>query len=534
MVAGKGGIATVIGEPGLGKSRLLAELHNRSGKDGILSSINWLEGRTLSFGQAISYRPFQEILWHLAEVSDGFRADNAWRNLEDRIRQLFGHASDEILPYVASLMSLEIPVAHQDRVRYLDGEAMRRQIFLATRRLFETLAKAKPTVLVFEDLHWADESSVTLLEHLVPLVAHVPLLIVGVTRPDHDCPGARIREIATAQYGDWHTEVRIEPLTKQYSAKLVQNLIEAETLSPEIQEAILAKAEGNPFFLEEIIRSLMDAGKLVPAPYTGRWRTANLDAVSIPDTVQGVIMARVDRLDEDLRGVLKTASVIGRSFFYQILRSIQEADRQFDKHLSDLHELEFITQKDGQWDLAYMFKHVITQQVALQSILVKVRKEMHGRVAQALETLFADRIDEVYSLLASHYARAEVWGKAHGYLLLAGDHAGRVAADTEALSNYRQALTAYQKAFGDIWEPLERTSLHRKIGEALYRQGEHTQALECLHEALEFLGKPFPRARWAVRLVTVREILRQIGHRLMCRFFCSSPGSPATRELRRN
>ncbi len=283
----------------------------------------------------------------------------------------------------------------------------------------------------------------------------------------------------------------------------------------EIKDTILRKAEGNPFFLEEIIRSLIDTGKVARDPLTGNRRTFELDAVAIPDTIQGVIMARVDRLDKDLRQLLRTASVIGRSFFYQVLRSIQEADHQLDSHLASLQELDFIRQKTGHPDLEFMFKHAIAQQATYETILLTKRRELHLKVAQTLENLFANRLEEICGLLASHYSRAEVWEKAQHYLLMAGDQAGRIAADTEALANYRQALEAYQKAFGDQWDPLERASLHRKIGEALFRRGQNAQALEYFHGALQDLGIPLPATIGKTRLATVRELAKQLAHRLV-------------------
>ncbi len=514
LLNGHGGILSIIGEAGVGKSRLVAEILRSAQNDG--TELLWLEGRTLSFGQTISYWPFQEILWRYADITEDDSESTAWRKLESRVSALFVENTAEILPYLATLLALEVKDEYAERVKYLDSEAMGRQVFLASRRFFERLAGAQPVVLVFEDLHWVDESSALLLEHLLPLVESVPLLIVGVSRLDPNTPAARLRETAVQNYASCYTEIRLAPLSHIDSAQLMHNLLEIEDLSPRMQEMIVHKAEGNPFFLEEIVRALIDGGAVVHDPATGRWRvTAQIETISIPDTIQGVIIARVDRLEEDVKQVLRTAAVIGRSFLYRVLCAVAEADRGLDHYLAELQAVEFIREKQHVPELEYIFKHALAQEATYESILLQKRRELHARVGQAVETLFADRLEEFYGLLAYHYARAEAWEKAQEYLLKAGDQAGRVAADAEALSHYRQAMAAYARVFGDQWDPVQRAALERKMGEALFRRGEHAQALDHLRRALVYLGKPLPTSRWGVRLAVLREIIRQVGHRLV-------------------
>jgi class 3 adenylate cyclase len=525
LLDGQGGILSIIGEAGMGKSRLMAEIRNSLAKmkDGV--SIQWWEGHTLSFGHAISYWPFREILRQYAGITEDDSETDAWEKLERRITAIFSAETAEILPYIASLITLEVKGEYAEKVKYLDGEAMGRQVFLASWRFFERLAQNTPVMLVFEDLHWADESSTLLLEHLLPLVKRVPLLFCGVSRLDPKTPAARLRETAVKDYERRYTEIRLAPLSPTETTQLMHNLLKIENLSLHISEKIVNKSEGNPFFLEEIIRSLMDARVVVLNPVTGSWRaTAEIETIIIPDTIKGVIMARLDRLDADLKQVLRMASVIGRSFLYRILRAVAEADRELDQHLLELQGLELIREKQLIPEVEYIFKHALVQEATYESLLLKKRRELHERVGQAIEVLFTDRLEEFYSLLAYHYARAEAWEKAHGYLLKTGDQAGRVAADTEALAHYRQALAAYTRAFGDKWEPFQRAALERKMGEAFFRRGEHEQAMEYLQRALAYLSKPLPTSPWGVRLAILREIAQQISHRLLPRLFLKSMG----------
>lgn len=528
LLDGQGGILSVIGEAGLGKSRLMAEIRNQTD----LSSLQWLEGRTLSYGQKISYWPFQEMLRQYAEITEDDNDTEVWQKLESRITELFTTETGEILPYLASLMTLTVKGEYAEGVKYLDGEAMGRQVFLASRRFFERLAQSQPLMLVFEDLHWADESSTLLLEHLLPLITRAPILICGVSRPEPKTPVFRFREIASKDFDRRYTEIRLGPLSQTEGTQLMKNLVEIENLPTRVREVIVNKAEGNPFFLEEIMRSLIDRKAVVRDSISGRWRaTAQIETVTIPDTIQGVIMTRVDRLDEELKQVLRTAAVIGRSFFYRILRAIEQAVHELDRHLDNLQSMELIRERQRIPELEYIFKHALVQESTYESILLQNRRELHARVAHTIETLFSGRLEEFYSMLAHHYARAEAWEKAQDYLFKAGDQAGRIAADTEALAHYQQAMATYARTFGDKWDPIQRASLERKMGEAFYRRGENQQAMEYLQRALTYLGKSFPTSRWGVRLGILREIFIQIGHRLLPRLFIKQTNKAIRKEI---
>ncbi len=516
VLQGNGGIVSVIGEPGLGKTRLLAELRHRDDLQKGPSSVMWLEGNTLCFGHGIGYRPFREILTQCAHISEDDNDDEAWSKLEACILQLFDDRTPEILPYLAVLLGLTARDTHRDRVQYLDAEGIRRRIFLASRSFFETLARVAPLVLVFEDLQWMDESSVLLLEHLFPLVERVPLLIFGISRPDDSAPANRLRNAAAAGYPHSYSEIRLAPLSEASSGRLVKNLQGTEHMSPAMRDAIVRKSEGNPFFIEEIVQSLKEAGKISRDPATGRMETLERpDLAVIPDTIQGVMMARVDRLQENVRRVLLTASVIGHSFHHKVLFEVSDAGPFLDEYLDELQSADFIIEKQSGLDREFAFKNELIRETAYESILLQQRRELHERTAQCTERLFQDRKDEFFSLLAYHYSQAEAWDKAQEYLVKGGDTAGRVAADSEALEQYRRALDAYSHTLGDRWEPLQRASLERKMGEALFRKGDREEALQYLQRALKYLGKPLPVSSAATRSAIAVEAIRQFGRRIL-------------------
>jgi predicted ATPase len=407
LLACQGGILVIQGEAGIGKSRLMTELHNATlGVDGelhkakqSLKSMIWLEGHTVSFAQKISYWPFQEILRSYAGINDEDNEAQAWRKLESPIRELFQDETAEILPYLASLLSIQVSDEYAERIEFLDGETLGRQVYRASRRFFLRLAEQRPLVLVFDDLHWMDASSAGLLEHLLPLTERVPLLLCGMSRPDLESPTTRLLEIAREQYRNQLTEIELAPLSSNDSRRLVQNLLEIDGLPESTRQMMVAKADGNPFYLEEIVRDLIDNGALERDASTGRWQaTQRIERVNIPDTIQGLLIARIDRLDENLKRVVRRASVIGRTFLYRVLNAVIDDDPQLEGQLDQLQNAELIREKQQIPELEYIFKHALAHEAAYDGILLQERRELHGRVGAAIESLFANRLDEFYGL----------------------------------------------------------------------------------------------------------------------------------------
>ena len=218
-------------------------------------------------------------------------------------------------------------------------------------------------------------------------------------------------------------------------------------------------------------------------------------SVAIPDTLRGLIRARIDQLEDDARQVLKVASVIGRSFGDKLLHALLPDQVAVDQALGDLYTAGFIRERRRVPELEHVFKHALVHDAAYESILLQQRRELHLLVAMTIEREYADRVDDFFSVLAFQFANAEEWGKAREYLIKAGDQAVRIAADAEALALYREAFAAHERAFGEGWDPAERGVLERKIGEALLRRGVHTEASDHLERSLTYLGRPFPRTR---------------------------------------
>jgi tetratricopeptide (TPR) repeat protein len=279
------------------------------------------------------------------------------------------------------------------------------------------------------------------LERLLPLTDRASLLMVGVFRPDKEHGSWRLRETAAREYGYRHTDLRLERLSGGESEMLVRNLLRLEALPQDLRARILSRAEGNPFYVEEIIRSLIDEGAIVRDKVTGRWEaTEEVADIPIPDTLQGVLTARIDRLREDTKRVLQMASVIGRVFLHRVLATIAEEQRRLDDRLLTLQREEMIRERARVPELEYIFKHELTREAAYNGLLKRERRAFHRRVAEALERLFPERIEEQAGLLAHHWQRAGNAEKAIQYLQQAGQETVRVSANQEAIAHFAKAL----------------------------------------------------------------------------------------------
>jgi tetratricopeptide (TPR) repeat protein len=505
LLQGSGGVVVLQGDPGVGKSRLVAEVRRQSRPERLL----WLEGRALSFGRSLSYWPFIEILKCWCGIVETDTEAQAWSKLEQAIRELFDAHTPEIVPYLATVLALEMTEEYQQRVHYLDAQALGRQVFLSIHQLFAQLARRQPLLVVLEDWHWVDYSSVALCEHLLPLASSLGALFWFVTRADPADSTARIRATAARQPGVPFQEIALVALGEDDSRHLLDSLV--GQLPAAVCSQILAKTEGNPFFMEEVVRALIAEGRLVKDTRAGAWRLARPGAaLGLPDTIQEVIVARLDRLEDGVKRVVKLAAVIGRSFFLRILQAIAEAGDAVESGLAQLEHAELIRLRQQQTEVEYIFNHALVQEAAYGSILAERRRAIHGRVAEMIERLFADRLVEFASVLAHHYALAEDWEKAQVYLFKAGDQAGRMAADAEALEHYRQAEAAYARIAAQALTPLQRAMLDRKLGQAFYGVGNYDQAIEHCTRALAHLGVSYPKTRWGVR--------RSMGHFLAAHF----------------
>jgi predicted ATPase len=394
----QGRFVSIIGEAGIGKSRLIAEIRGQILGAGWGSQVQWLEASAVSRREEVSYWLFRQIVWQCAGINEQDNTVDVRPKLQARLAALFDDKTSEILPYLAAMIALDARDEFLEQVKYLNSEAMRRQVFLASRRLFERIAQAQPLVLVFEDLQWIDESSALLLQHLVPLIYRSPLPILAASRPVIEGPMATLLENVRAVYHDRYDEIRLARLSSHQSAKLAAILLNEKDLSSGIIEKIVEKAEGNPFFIEEIIRSLIDEGILQRDSSCNEGRlTADIETMSVPPTIHSAIRARVDLLDGRLKEVVKVAAVIGRRFLYRILLAIVETAGDLLEQLERLERLGLIVNDERASESTYMFNHDLVHETIYGTIDAMERKALHSQVGAVIERLFGERLEEFFS-----------------------------------------------------------------------------------------------------------------------------------------
>jgi len=323
--AGLGRAVLVVGEPGLGKTRLVSEW-KLAVEAQHTSPPLWAEGRCLSYGQGLAYHLLSHLLRSIIGVPELAEEPEVRAKLHALCRDLFGDTMLDVYPFLAHLLMLRLEGEAMQRVQIRDPQAIQAQYVEAVRKLLRALAARRSLVLILEDLHWADPSSIGLLIKLLPLTSTGPILFCMVTRPERDAPGWKLVTAARESLGGSLTEITLGALSDADSRKLVGNLLEIEALPAQVRSLILKKAEGNPFFVEEVIRMLIDRGALIRQE--GHWVAgAQIASVDIPDNLQSLLLARIDRLPEEVRHTLRVAAVIGRQFPVRVLSYVLEGDR---------------------------------------------------------------------------------------------------------------------------------------------------------------------------------------------------------------
>ena len=319
--AGQGRVACVLGEPGMGKTRLLSEL--RADIERTDGSVRWIEGRCLSYGETLPYHLVLDLVRSLIGVSGSSDETQVAEALERVLRDLLGDGWAETYAHLGHLLSLPLAPDMAARLSSLETEAMKRYVASLILVLRAVSARG-PVVVVFDDVHWADAASVNTILTLLPSIAPMPVFCILSSRVERKSAGWRLISGARDVFGDALTEIRVDPLSLEDSRALVSNLLRIESLPADTRELVLAKAEGNPFFVEEVIRMLIDRGAIVREG--DRWVATELVAsIDIPDTLQGLLLARIDRLPQESKRTLRVASVIGRQFGVTILERLLEA-----------------------------------------------------------------------------------------------------------------------------------------------------------------------------------------------------------------
>jgi len=483
---GHGRMVALIGDAGVGKSRLIADVKTRA------LALDWgqpplllLEGQCLAVSMAVSYGPFRDMLrgylaWETTD-DERMRGDHLAMTLQGLVARgaLAAGRAEEIGPLVSRALSLGDEGA-EDKPRWrADAEQVKRATLLALRDLLLALSAGRSLILILDDLHWADNLSLELITLLMDSVAHAPVLMFCAYRNDGEHACHDLGRVAAQRCGARYTELQVRELAPAPSRRLIELLLPGDALPSSVTALILQKAQGNPFFLEEIVRALIDAGMVYPDG--GQWRAhADIAAVTVPTSIQAVILSRVDRLSAEARRVLRSAAVIGRLFRRRLLAQLVHAhdDAGLDGALRELEERALIHLERAAPEEEYSFRHVLAQDTVYRSLLRGQRAASHRRVAEALEQIDRGRPEENCVALAHHYARSDTPDRAVPYLEQAGDQAAAHYALAAAESHYREA-TGLLTRLGQDPAP-ER--LREKLAGTLSDLSRYGESLEMLRE----------------------------------------------------
>ena len=385
----------------------------------------------MSFGRSIAFHPLIDLLKRNFRIEEGDVESTIIKKVDSGVLRL-GEDLRSILPYLRYLLSVD---PGDPAVLSMDPQLRRGEIFDALRHLAVRAAEVHPQVVVYEDVHWMDQATEESLLFAADSVPTSRILQIFTYRTGYQHPfGER----------SYHTRIVLDNLSSGDSAEMTRAILATEQLPDELNNLIVRKAEGNPFFVEEVVKSLQEIGAV--RREGNRYVLAKrLEEIFVPDKIQDVIMARIDRLPDAPKKTLQLASVIGREFTRRLVDRLAEIRERTEEFLRELKAIELIYEKSLFPELAYMFKHALTHEVAYNSLLVQRRKELHRMIALAIEELYGERIAEQYEVLAHHFSRAEEWSKALEYLLKAAEKATMAFATREAVNLYDQAEQVVEK-----------------------------------------------------------------------------------------
>jgi tetratricopeptide (TPR) repeat protein len=466
----RGRIFSICGAAGTGKSRLVEEF--KATLD--LDQIQWIEGHAYAYSQNIPYFPLIDLLNRILAIEENDTTETVREKVETGIENLIGKQED-VVPYVGGLYSLSYP-----EVENVSPEFWKSHLQSTVKAILSALADKAPTIYFLEDLHWADPSFVELLRQSC-LEIREPAIVLCVYRPTFSLfTGHQLSGV-----GKYYHEIQLKDLSRSEAQDMLESILKTSNIPSDLRRLVQSKAEGNPFYLEELVNSLIESETLIRD--NGHWEiTKSISEAELSTSIHGLISGRLDRLDQETKRILQEASVIGRAFLYEILIKITELKEFIDGGLSTLERLDMIRTRTFQPNLEYIFKHALTQEVVYNGLLKKERRLIHERIGLVMEQLFQDRLPEFYEALAYQFKRGQSPIKAVSYLMKSGE---------KSLQRFalEESHKCYQEAFDLLASKSEKSKEEELIIEILinwahvyYYRGDFNALVELLssHEKL--------------------------------------------------
>jgi len=410
-----GQVIGIVGEDGVGKSRFILEFENRLPE----GESTFIEGRCLQYGSSMVYAPILDILRSYFEIKEGDPEVLIKKKMNKKTLQL-DEKFQGVLPSFHELFSLAV---EDEAYQKLESMQKKEKTFEDLRDLFVRESQTRPLILVVDDLHWIDKTSEEFLSYMIESLVNTHILLIILYRPEY-----------THTWGSksYYRKIGLSQLTSRSSVELIRTILNDCEIEPALETFILDRSAGTPFFIEELTRSLLENGSIQKEKNLCYLARVPQD-IQVPDTIQGVIAARMDRLEDNLKRTMQVASVIGKHFAFRILQTITGVKENLKPYLLKLQGLEFIYEKSLFPELEYVFKHALTQEVAYNSLLQKKKTEIHEKIGKAIEELYAESLEEFYEVLAYHYSKSENFEKAYQYLNLSGNEATKSYSNLEAV-----------------------------------------------------------------------------------------------------
>ncbi len=464
--AGKGQAFSIMSEAGVGKSRLLYEFRKAVSHE----DVTFLEGKCLSYSRGIAYHPIIDILKSNFDIQEADEESEIREKVKKGLNFLQAEEAST-LPYILELLSVKESGLDDTRVM---PETKKAGIMKALNHIVIKGSEIRPLIMAFEDLHWIDKSSEDVLKDLLERIPGARVLLLFTYRPEF---------VPTWGGRSYHNHVNLNRLSNRESLLIVSHLLGTEDIDGTLEEFILEKTEGVPFFVEEFIRSLMDL-KIIERRNKKYHLKKDVQYVTIPSTIQDMLMARVDSLTDGAKEVLQTGSVVEREFSYEIMKQLMALpDQELVSHLSALKESELLYERGIFPQSSYVFKHALTREVVYNSLLFKRRVQIHEAIGKTIEDLYPDRLEEFYEMLAYQSFRGEDWQRAYKYNREAGLKAHAFSAYQEAQEYFEAALRALHNL------PRSRDRIEKEIDlsfnlrAALFPQARHEEWGRWMREA---------------------------------------------------
>jgi predicted ATPase/class 3 adenylate cyclase len=513
---GRGSVVALVGEKGNGKSFLLNEVRRYFAHRGALlaethpdsspttASLTWVRGMCRSYSQTWPYFMWVDLFHDWLELRQEGSKEEKRACLRRRAEELWGSEFEEHYPYLATFLGLPLEDAFSEKIQHLDGESLRQRFFLAVRSWIEAASRSGPVALVFTDMHWADASSLALLKYCLPICDNETLLWMLAFRPEREASIWDFYHHLEVEYPHRLVSVNLPPLTEEQSCELIQHLLGPEILPEEACQLIIQNSGGNPYYILELVRSLIDRGALTRQEGVSWQMTRKVSTLDMPNSLQQLLLTRIDRLSPQARLVFQIAAVIGPVFWLNMLQALLGETHTLKADLAALQRAQFIQEsgRTPELGMQYSFKSSLIRDTAYESLLSTQRAVFHLKAAEYLENLVkTDDLVGYMAMLAYHYQGAGNNKRELFYSILAAEQARKIYANAEALQHYNRAVELIDRLQAELKSDDQNRSLQTQRfevlngrREVLFQLGQfeasHTDTLALLPLARQMADDP--------------------------------------------